>query len=129
MNEPSSSCEVSTPSAERKTGSRVLRFQPDFQWQHVRAAEYKGSSARGHPPRRARHAALAGHPNGVSQSTCTTTAAWAILISLCSCSGGLAMRGGAILHRYGLGSWQRGREVILEKTLAALQVPVYMTIH
>jgi N-dimethylarginine dimethylaminohydrolase len=33
------------------------------------------------------------------------------------------------VHRYGLGSWQRGREVIWEKVLAALQVPVYMTIH
>ena len=43
--------------------------------------------------------------------------------------GGLVVHGGAILHRYGLGSWQRGREVIWEKTLAALQVPIYMTIH
>src|SRR5262249_31869230 len=43
--------------------------------------------------------------------------------------GGLVMHGGAILHRYGLGSWQRGREVIWEKTLAALQVPIYLTIH
>jgi N-dimethylarginine dimethylaminohydrolase len=42
---------------------------------------------------------------------------------------GLVVRGGAILHRYGLGSWQRGREVIWEKTLAALQVPIYHTIH
>jgi len=43
--------------------------------------------------------------------------------------GGLVVRGGAILHRYGLGSWQRGREVIWEKVLAALQVPIYLTIH
>jgi N-dimethylarginine dimethylaminohydrolase len=43
--------------------------------------------------------------------------------------GGLVVRGGAILHRYGLGSWQRGREVIWEKVLAALQVPIYHTIH
>ena len=34
-----------------------------------------------------------------------------------------------ILHRYGLGSWQRGREVIWSKALAALQVPIYHTIH
>ena len=37
--------------------------------------------------------------------------------------GGLVVHGGAILHRYGLGSWQKGREVIWEKVLAALQVP------
>jgi len=43
--------------------------------------------------------------------------------------GGLVVHGGAVLHRYGLGSWQRGREVIWEKVLAALQVPVYLTIH
>ena len=43
--------------------------------------------------------------------------------------GGLVVRGGAILHRYGLGSWQRGREVIWEQVLAALQVPIYLTIH
>src|SRR5436190_662348 len=43
--------------------------------------------------------------------------------------GGLVVHGGAIVHRYGLGSWQRGREVIWEKVLAALQVPVYLTIH
>jgi N-dimethylarginine dimethylaminohydrolase len=43
--------------------------------------------------------------------------------------GGLVVHGGAILHRYGLGSWQRGREVIWEQTLAALQVPIYLTIH
>lgn len=42
---------------------------------------------------------------------------------------GLVVRGGVILHRYGLGSWQRGREVIWSKTLAALQVPIYLTIH
>ena len=43
--------------------------------------------------------------------------------------GGLVVHGGAILHRYGLGSWQKGREVIWEKALAALQVPIYLTIH
>jgi N-dimethylarginine dimethylaminohydrolase len=43
--------------------------------------------------------------------------------------GGLVVRGGAIVHRYGLGSWQRGREVIWEKVLAALQVPIYLTVH
>ncbi len=42
---------------------------------------------------------------------------------------GLCVHGGVILHRYGLGSWQRGREVIWEKALAALQVPIYLTIH
>src|SRR6476659_4661369 len=41
---------------------------------------------------------------------------------------GLCVRGGVILHRYGLGSWQRGREVIWTKALAALQVPIYLTI-
>ena len=43
--------------------------------------------------------------------------------------GGLVARGGAILHRMGLGSWQRGREVIWSKVLTALQVPIYLTIH
>jgi N-dimethylarginine dimethylaminohydrolase len=43
--------------------------------------------------------------------------------------GGLVVRGGAIIHRMGLGSWQRGREVIWSKALAALQVPIYLTIH
>src|SRR5438874_329849 len=43
--------------------------------------------------------------------------------------GGLVVRGGAIMHRYGLGSWQRGREVIWTKVLAALQVPIYLTVH
>src|SRR5487761_1726997 len=43
--------------------------------------------------------------------------------------GGLVVRGGAIVHRMGLGSWQRGREVIWTKALAALQVPIYLTIH
>jgi N-dimethylarginine dimethylaminohydrolase len=42
---------------------------------------------------------------------------------------GLVVHGGAILHRYGLGSWQRGREVIWEQVLAALQVPIYLTFH
>jgi N-dimethylarginine dimethylaminohydrolase len=43
--------------------------------------------------------------------------------------GGLVVHGGAIIHRYGLGSWQRGREVIWSKVLTALQVPIYLTIH
>src|SRR5690349_24430436 len=43
--------------------------------------------------------------------------------------GGLVVHGGAIVHRYGLGSWQKGREVIWQQVLAALQVPVYHTIH
>ena len=43
--------------------------------------------------------------------------------------GGLIVRGGAIIHRMGLGSWQRGREVIWSKALASLQVPIYLTIH
>jgi N-dimethylarginine dimethylaminohydrolase len=43
--------------------------------------------------------------------------------------GGLVARGGAIVHRMGLGSWQRGREVIWSKVLTALQVPIYLTIH
>jgi N-dimethylarginine dimethylaminohydrolase len=43
--------------------------------------------------------------------------------------GGLVVRGGAIVHRMGLGSWQRGREVIWSKVLTALGVPIYLTIH
>src|SRR5579859_5793460 len=43
--------------------------------------------------------------------------------------GGLVAHGGAIINRMGLGSWQRGREVIWSKTLAALGVPIYLTIH
>jgi N-dimethylarginine dimethylaminohydrolase len=43
--------------------------------------------------------------------------------------GGLVVRGGAIVHRMGLGSWQRGREVIWSKVLTALQIPIYLTIH
>ena len=43
--------------------------------------------------------------------------------------GGLVVRGGAIVHRMGLGSWQRGREVIWSKVLTALQVPIYLTVH
>jgi N-dimethylarginine dimethylaminohydrolase len=43
--------------------------------------------------------------------------------------GGLVVHGGAIMHRMGLGSWQRGREVIWSKVLTALQVPIYLTIH
>jgi hypothetical protein len=42
---------------------------------------------------------------------------------------GLVVRGGVIMHRYGLGSWQRGREVIWAKAFSALQLPVYLTIH
>jgi N-dimethylarginine dimethylaminohydrolase len=43
--------------------------------------------------------------------------------------GGLVVHGGAIIHRMGLGSWQRGREVIWSKALTALGVPIYLTIH
>ncbi len=43
--------------------------------------------------------------------------------------GGLVAKGGAIIHRMGLGSWQRGREVIWTKALTALGVPIYLTIH
>jgi N-dimethylarginine dimethylaminohydrolase len=43
--------------------------------------------------------------------------------------GGLVARGGAIIHRMGLGSWQRGREVIWSQALTALGVPIYLTIH
>jgi N-dimethylarginine dimethylaminohydrolase len=43
--------------------------------------------------------------------------------------GGLVVKGGVIIHRMGLGSWQRGREVIWSKALTALQVPIYLTIH
>lgn len=42
---------------------------------------------------------------------------------------GLCVKGGMIIHRMGLGSWQRGREVIWSKVLTALQVPIYLTIH
>jgi hypothetical protein len=38
--------------------------------------------------------------------------------------GGLVAHGGAIVHRMGLGSWQRGREVIWSKVLTGLQVPI-----
>lgn len=41
---------------------------------------------------------------------------------------GLVVKGGAIVHRMGMGSFQRGREVIWQKALSALQVPVYHTI-
>jgi N-dimethylarginine dimethylaminohydrolase len=43
--------------------------------------------------------------------------------------GGLVVHGGAVIHRMGLGSWQRGREVIWSKALTALGVPIYLTIH
>jgi N-dimethylarginine dimethylaminohydrolase len=43
--------------------------------------------------------------------------------------GGLVARGGAIIHRMGLGSWQRGREVIWSQALTSLGVPIYLTIH
>src|SRR3954467_7041527 len=43
--------------------------------------------------------------------------------------GGLVVRGGAVIHLMGLGSWQRGREVIWSQALTALQVPIYLTIH
>ena len=42
---------------------------------------------------------------------------------------GLVVHGGALMHRYGLGSWQRGREVIWSKVLTALQIPIYLTFH
>lgn len=42
---------------------------------------------------------------------------------------GLVAKGGVIIHRMGLGSWQRGREVIWSNALTALQVPIYLTIH
>ncbi len=42
---------------------------------------------------------------------------------------GLVVKGGVIVHRMGLGSWQRGREVIWSNALTALQVPIYLTIH
>ena len=42
---------------------------------------------------------------------------------------GLVAKGGAIVHRMGLGSWQRGREVIWSKALTTLGVPIYLTIH
>ncbi len=44
--------------------------------------------------------------------------------------GRLVARGnGAIIHRMGLGSWQRGREVIWSNALTALGVPIYLTVH
>jgi N-dimethylarginine dimethylaminohydrolase len=43
--------------------------------------------------------------------------------------GGLVVKGGAVIHRMGLGAWQRGREVIWTKALTALGVPIYLTIH
>ena len=43
--------------------------------------------------------------------------------------GGLVVRGGAIIHRMGLGSWQRGREAIWSNALTALGVPIYLTIR
>jgi N-dimethylarginine dimethylaminohydrolase len=43
--------------------------------------------------------------------------------------GGLVARGGAIIHRMALGSWQRGREAIWSNVLTALQVPIYLTVH
>ncbi|HSP72824.1 MAG TPA: arginine deiminase family protein [Gaiellaceae bacterium] len=43
--------------------------------------------------------------------------------------GGLVVRGGAIVHRMALGSWQRGREAIWSNVLTALQVPIYLTVH
>jgi N-dimethylarginine dimethylaminohydrolase len=42
---------------------------------------------------------------------------------------GLAVHGGLIVHRMGLGSWQRGREAIWSNALTTLQVPIYLTIH
>ena len=42
---------------------------------------------------------------------------------------GLVVKGGAIIHRMGLGAWQRGREVIWTKALTTLNIPIYLTIH
>ena len=41
MKETASSCEVGAAAANTATGSRVLRFQPDFHWQGVPVADYK----------------------------------------------------------------------------------------
>jgi ribulose-bisphosphate carboxylase large chain len=41
MNKPTGSCELPAPSFASVSGSRVLRFQPDFHWQGVPVAEYK----------------------------------------------------------------------------------------
>jgi ribulose-bisphosphate carboxylase large chain len=42
MHEAGSSCEVAArPASEAATGSRVLRFGPEFRWQGVPVADYK----------------------------------------------------------------------------------------
>jgi ribulose-bisphosphate carboxylase large chain len=43
MNDAVSSCEIGPAPARPSTGSRVIRFQPGFQWQDVPVAEYKES--------------------------------------------------------------------------------------
>ena len=65
-----------------------------------------------------------------SRRRCRRSAPYGYLKNLVTLAGGgLVVRGGAIVHRMGLGSWQRGREVIWSKVLTALQVPIYLTIH
>ncbi len=76
--------------------------------------------------------ALAGHGVRVNYLDAPVPAigAYGYIKNLVTLAGaGLCVRGGVVLHRYGLGSWQRGREVIWAKALAALQVPIYLTIH
>ena len=61
---------------------------------------------------------------------CPRSAPYGYLKNLVTLAGGgLVVRGGAIIHRMGLGSWQRGREVIWSKVLTALRCPIYLTIH
>ena len=76
--------------------------------------------------------ALAGHGVRVNylEAPVPAIGAYGYIKNLVTLAGaGLCVRGGVIMHRYGLGSWQRGREVIWAKALAALQVPVYLTVH
>jgi N-dimethylarginine dimethylaminohydrolase len=75
---------------------------------------------------------LAGHGVRVNylEAPVPAIGAYGYIKNLVTLAGaGLCVRGGVIMHRYGLGSWQRGREVIWAKALAALQVPVYLTVH
>src|SRR5437588_1292416 len=75
---------------------------------------------------------LAGHGVRVNylEAPVPAIGAYGYIKNLVTLAGaGLCVRGGVIMHRYGLGSWQRGREVIWAKALAALQVPTYLTIH
>jgi len=41
MSESGSSCEIGRNSTDQATGSRVLRFQPDFHWDGVPVLDYK----------------------------------------------------------------------------------------